>query len=68
MAECSRKIRVYLELSERTDRWMQRLVFETDTINRASQHDLVLFGKVTATSTLTFTWRARNRVRRSWFR
>ncbi len=35
-----------------------RLAFETHTINQALQRDLVLYGSVTATSTLIFTWRA----------
>ncbi len=35
-----------------------RLAFETETINRAFQHDLVLFGTVTAGSGLVFRWRA----------
>jgi hypothetical protein len=39
-----------------------RLAFETETINRAFQHDLVLFANVTATSDLVFRWRAPNRT------
>ena len=35
-----------------------RLAFETDAINRALQHNLVLFGNVTANSQLVFRWRA----------
>ena len=35
-----------------------RLAFETETINRAFQHELVLFGTVTAGSGLVFRWRA----------
>ena len=61
MAECTRRIRGYLELADRSE-WAERLAFETDTINSASQHDLVLFGKVTASSALTFTWHAKSRI------
>ena len=61
IAECLRKIRGYLEASEQSE-WADRLAFETDTINRGLQHDLVLFGKVTSNSTLTFTWHRESRI------
>jgi hypothetical protein len=61
MTECARKIRAHLESADRSE-WAERLAFETDTINCASQHDLVLFVKVTASSALTFTWRAKSRI------
>src|SRR4051794_3729303 len=35
-----------------------RLAYETDTINRAMQHDLVLFGQPTRNSGLVFRWRS----------
>ena len=37
-----------------------RLAFETYAINRAQQHDLVLFGIVTYNSALVFRWRAKS--------
>jgi hypothetical protein len=55
--ECANEVRDRLELSER-DEWAERLAFETATISRALQHHLVLYGTVTANSTLYFTWRA----------
>lgn len=36
----------------------QRLAFETETINRAMQYDLMLFGAVTADAGLVFSWRS----------
>ena len=33
-----------------------RLAYEPDTINRAMQNDLVLFGQATASSELVFRW------------
>ena len=36
----------------------ERLAYETETINRAMRHDLVLFGQATATSGLVFRWRS----------
>jgi hypothetical protein len=36
-----------------------RLAFETEAINRALQHDLVLFGNFIADDRLFFCWRAK---------
>jgi hypothetical protein len=38
------------------------LAFETRTINRALQRNLVLFGKATANSELVFCWRSGREV------
>ena len=57
MAECEQEIRAYLETSERSE-WEERLAFETETIDRALRHDLVLFRAVGSASELVFTWRA----------
>ena len=35
-----------------------RFAFQTDTINRALQHDLVLYGDATPDSQLVFGWRS----------
>ena len=35
-----------------------RFAFQTDTINRALQHDLVLYGDATPESQLVFGWRS----------
>ena len=35
----------------------ERLAFETEIINHALQHDIVLYGTATADSSLTLTWR-----------
>jgi putative methionine-R-sulfoxide reductase with GAF domain len=56
ITECAQRIRDYLEASERSE-WAERLAFETETINRALQHDVVLFGKAGAGSALVFSWR-----------
>ena len=61
VAECEQKIRAYLETSEQSE-WEERLAFETETINRALRHDLVLFGEVGSASELVFTWRAASRT------
>ena len=60
MAARHARIRSYLDASEvfvppieRSD----RLAFETEVINRALQHDLVLYGTVTTSSSLIFGWR-----------
>ena len=57
MAARQEKIRSYLDVSEvfvppmeRSD----RLALETDLINRALQHDVVLYGTVTTSSNLIF--------------
>jgi hypothetical protein len=57
IAESALGIRDHLEASARSE-WAERLAFETDTINRALQHDLVLFGKAVADSRLVFNWRS----------
>jgi hypothetical protein len=57
IAECARTIRDYLETSAQSE-WAERLAFETETINRALQHDFVLFGKAGASSALVFSWRS----------
>jgi hypothetical protein len=61
MAARQAKIRSYLDASEvfvapieRSD----RLALETDLINRALQHDVVLYGTVTTSSNLIFGWRS----------
>ena len=35
----------------------ERLAFETDTINRALQHDVVLYGQLGSGNLMTFSWR-----------
>jgi hypothetical protein len=38
-------------------RTTERLEFETHTINRALQHDVVLYGRAGLAQQLVFTWR-----------
>src|SRR5215213_10137766 len=58
IAERAAKIQWYLDATEVFATPTNRLAYETDTINRALQHDLVLFGSVTRDSELVFHWRA----------
>jgi hypothetical protein len=55
------KIRSYLDASEVFVTPMERsdrLALETELINRAFQHDVVLYGTVTTSSNLIFGWRS----------
>jgi hypothetical protein len=61
MAARQAKIRSYLDASEVFVAPMERsdrLALETELINRALQHDVVLYGTVTTSSNLIFGWRS----------
>ena len=55
LRSCLDTSEVFVAPKKRSD----RLAFETDIINRALQHDLVLYGTVTTSSELVFGWRSR---------
>jgi len=64
IAARSARLRRYVDGAAADEVWVtaeqrsERLVYETDTINRALQHDLTLFGTVRASSGLVFNWRS----------